>query len=143
MQKHRPKSTPWGTSQTKRVQAEGIVWYETASHGGFHLSPERQAEFEERFPWFETFAGGPWYEEDQDWAAVALAFSGLFTHREIAAAVRTARHAAKPFRLSKPGDDPEFVWRWHKWERIVQWLDSAPEATSILQVAGECEIGSK
>lgn len=37
------KQTPWGPAQTADVIAPGIVFYTTASHGGYHLSPERNA----------------------------------------------------------------------------------------------------
>ena len=64
--------TPWGPSQDARVVAPGITFHSTASHGGYHLSPERYAQMPEGFK--ETFAGGPWYEEDCDAAMVILVF---------------------------------------------------------------------
>jgi hypothetical protein len=36
--------TPWGSSQSSRELAPGIVRYDTASHGGYYLSPERVAQ---------------------------------------------------------------------------------------------------
>ncbi len=33
--------TPWGKAQTTEVLAEGIVFYSTASHGGFKLARPR------------------------------------------------------------------------------------------------------
>lgn len=139
MQKHRPKSTPWGMSQSEHVQADGIVWYETASHGGFHLSPERQAEFGERFPNFRTFAGGPWYEEDQDWAAVVLAFPELYLPEEIRGAVRTAHGSARPNNFAKPGDPPA-IQRYPKWERMVEWLEESTEGQRLSRIANEADL---
>jgi hypothetical protein len=67
-------STPWGGAQGATVYAEGIVEYSTASHGGFHLSPERNAAVH---PLLRSDDG--WYEEDCGWAAVAITFPDLFT----------------------------------------------------------------
>lgn len=88
-----PSETPWGYAQTKRQQAPGIWFVSTASHGGVWLAPDRQAEMPEALkqfkPWGESSPGSPWYEEDCDWAIVALAFPGAFSESEIAAAWRT------------------------------------------------------
>ena len=67
-------NTPWGAAQGATVYAEGIVEYSTASHGGFHLSPERNAAVH---PTLRSEGG--WYEEDCGWAAVAITFPDLFT----------------------------------------------------------------
>lgn len=67
-------STPWGGAQGATAYAEGIVEYSTASHGGFHLSPERNAAVH---PTLRSEGG--WYEEDSGWAAVAITFPALFT----------------------------------------------------------------
>lgn len=67
-------NTPWGGAQNATVYAEGIVEYSTASHGGFHLSPERNAAVH---PTLRSEGG--WYEEDCGWAAVAITFPDLFT----------------------------------------------------------------
>lgn len=67
-------NTPWGGAQSATAYAEGIVEYATASHGGFHLSPERNAAVH---PTLRSEGG--WYEEDCGWAAVAITFPYLFT----------------------------------------------------------------
>ena len=67
-------NTPWGEAQSATVYAEGIVEYATASHGGFHLSPERNAAVHPKLR-----SEGGWYEEDCGWAAVAITFPDLFT----------------------------------------------------------------
>lgn len=138
MQKHRPKSTPWGMSQSEHPKTEGIVFYSTAGHGGYHLSPQRQRELSRRFPWFETFAGGPWYEEDQDCAVVVLAFPELYQPHEIRGAVLSAKSSARPFRLSKPGE-PEVLQRYFKWEMIVEWLNTTTEGQRLLKIVSDWE----
>jgi Domain of unknown function (DUF7007) len=79
--------TPWGTSQGATVHADGVVFHSTASHGGFHLSPQRNAKVHPLLR-----AGAAWYEEDCHWAAVAHAFPELFTDFERASAESTIRN---------------------------------------------------
>jgi hypothetical protein len=81
------RSTPWGREQTRREVAEGITFYSTASHGGYHLSPERFAKFREYFPDFGLWAGDPWFEEDCDAALVVVTFPDLFTDEQVYNAV--------------------------------------------------------
>ncbi|WP_054313303.1 hypothetical protein [Mesorhizobium sp. 1M-11] len=79
--------TPWGTSQGTTVYADGVAFHSTASHGGFHLSPDRNAKVHPLLR-----AGAAWYEEDCHWAAVAHAFPELFTDSEMASAESTIRN---------------------------------------------------
>ena len=81
--------TPWGVAQTVKVIAPGIVFYSTATHGGYYLDEKTN----ERMPDFikaatfgqQGFQG--WYEEDLDWAFVVLVFQENFDlqKRELAA----------------------------------------------------------
>lgn len=73
-----PNSTPWGEPLSQRTLAPGIIRVTTRGHGGYYLAPAQHCHICELFPGHETFAGGPWYEEDRDWAFVALAFPGAF-----------------------------------------------------------------
>ncbi|XEN34687.1 hypothetical protein M728_005348 (plasmid) [Ensifer sp. WSM1721] len=52
-------NTPWGPSQGATLYAEGVVSHTTAGHGGFCLSPDRNASV---VPALRTPGG--WYEED-------------------------------------------------------------------------------
>ena len=79
-------STPWGMSQGATIYAEGIVFHSTASHGGFKLDRARNAALHPAL----RIKGG-WYEEDGDWARVAIGCPDLFTDREKAQADRTLR----------------------------------------------------
>lgn len=80
-------STPWGGSQLATVYAEGVVAHMTAGHGGFHLSAERNAKIH---PLLRKDT--PWYEEDCEWAIVAISFPDLFTAYERSMAERTIRN---------------------------------------------------
>ena len=79
-------STPWGMSQGATVYVDGIVFHSTASHGGFKLDRARNAAMHPAL----RIQGG-WYEEDAEWAKVAIGYPDLFTDRENAAADRTVQ----------------------------------------------------
>ena len=98
---HRAVSTPWGPSQDAEVIADGITFHSTASHGGIHLSPTRQAQMPAYFR--DTFAGGPWYEEDCDYVRVALVFPQFFPTLNRDNALRNLRfcHPAKADRFER------------------------------------------
>lgn len=78
--------TPWDTSDAKTVYAEGVIFYTTPSHGGFFLTKERQRQM----PVALRNKSG-WYEEDCEWAKVALAFPALFTSYERKTAEKTVK----------------------------------------------------
>lgn len=80
-------STPWGGSQPATIYAEGVAAHVTAGHGGFHLSAERNAEVH---PLLRKDI--PWYEEDCEWAIVAISFPELFTAYERSLAEKTVRN---------------------------------------------------
>ena len=80
-------STPWGGSQMAVVYAVGVVAHMTSGHGGFHLSTERNAKVH---PLLRKDM--PWYEEDCEWAIVAISFPDLFTAYERSMAEKTFRN---------------------------------------------------
>ncbi|MDI7861933.1 hypothetical protein MRS76_08190 [Rhizobiaceae bacterium n13] len=80
-------STPWGGSQLAGIYAEGIVAHVTAGYGGFHLSADRNARVH---PLLRKDT--PWYEEDCEWAIVAISFPDLFTRYERSLAEKTFRN---------------------------------------------------
>jgi hypothetical protein len=65
-----------------------VVVHSTPGHGGFHLTADRNAQVHSLL----RSAGG-WYEEDAAWAAVATAWSDLFTGLESRQAEETLRHS--------------------------------------------------
>jgi hypothetical protein len=75
--------TPWGPAQLATTYGEGVMFYSTAGHGGFHLSPERLATMPKPLDAVGTFAGPGWYEEDCDSALVIIAFPDLFSDSEL------------------------------------------------------------
>ena len=64
--------TPWGQADDVRVHAKGILFYQTPSHGGFHLDTQCNALIPDHW----RNADG-WYEEDSEWAKVAVTFEWL------------------------------------------------------------------
>lgn len=81
-------TSPWGEVQDSIHIADGIDCVKTAGHGGFKLSPERHATIKQKFPLFETFAGGAWYEEDCDVTVVVVTFPEYFDASAVAEAKR-------------------------------------------------------
>jgi len=72
-------STPWGRADMCYEWAPGIVMYITPRHGGIWLSPERLKVFRSRCPAVkDTFAGFPWFEEDQDASLIYAAWPELY-----------------------------------------------------------------
>lgn len=61
----RPATTPWGDPHSATQLLAGIWSVETASHGGFMLSDERQAAMPEAL-----CRSNPDYEEDVDYAHI-------------------------------------------------------------------------
>ncbi|CAG0965735.1 hypothetical protein GPROT1_01161 [Gammaproteobacteria bacterium] len=78
--------TPWGPSQGATVFAEGIICHSTAGHGGFHLSGARNTSVDSRLRKRDG-----WYEEDAEWAIVAITFPHLFTGFERRCAEQTLK----------------------------------------------------
>ncbi|WP_445222681.1 DUF7007 domain-containing protein (plasmid) [Bradyrhizobium sp. Pa8] len=79
-------NTPWGASQGATLYTDGVVCHSTAGHGGFHLSAERNRRVHAMLR-----SKGGWYEEDAEWAAVAITFPHLFTAFERRCAERTLK----------------------------------------------------
>lgn len=81
--------TPWGTADTQTAYAAGITFFSTPSYGGFYVAPTTRNAMPEPYRSHPTFCRKPgWYEEDCDWAVVALAFPQLFSQDELDAARR-------------------------------------------------------
>ena len=67
--------TPWGQSQYKEniTSDGGIVFFGTSSHGGFRVYKK----YNKQIPKYMRSPVG-WYEEDCDWAKVAVVFPQHF-----------------------------------------------------------------
>ena len=70
----------WASSPSERI-ADGITWYSTPSHGGFHLSPERMQSMPEHLRAC-SFTMNAFFEEDTSWCAVVLAFPECFPEND-------------------------------------------------------------
>ncbi|MGI2036119.1 DUF7007 domain-containing protein [Rhizobium panacihumi] len=85
-------STPWGGSQLAMFYAEGVVSHSTSGHGGFHLSSDRN-----RLVDASVRTAGGWYEEDCEWAIIALTFPDVFTGYERRCADQIAKDTFPAF----------------------------------------------
>ena len=81
--------TPWGAPDNIEHVADGITWYDTPSHGGYHLSDERLAQLPPICR--DTRAGSGWFEEDCDAAIVHLFFADEVGATETESATRILR----------------------------------------------------
>lgn len=81
--------TPWGRSQETTRISQDITRLSTASHGGYHCTGQAQRTIETAVPDFKPWAGRGWYEEDVDWAVVAVMHDAWFDAAAIDQAVRT------------------------------------------------------
>ena len=81
--------------------AEGIISHSTSGHGGFHLSPDRNRSVDA-----SVRSTGGWYEEDCEWAIVALTFPEIFTGYERRCAEDIAKNTFPCFwetlRIARP-----------------------------------------
>ena len=137
-------STPWGGSQMAVIYAEGVVAHSTAGHGGFHLSADRNSNVH---PLLRKDTR--WYEEDCEWAIVALSFPDLFTGYERSLAEKTIRntwpdaweaiHGAKLAEGESWARDRRAFDQRHAADYIVTsaiFSDQYPGMTEVVAVAG-------
>ena len=94
-----PNNTPWGIGKECEWSkcAEGVYFVSTPSHGGYLITQERRNAMPEPYKSIPTFAGGNWYEEDCDWALVALSFPEAFP--KMASDIPLADIAQKTFEM--------------------------------------------
>lgn len=79
--------SPWGTIDYVSHWDVGITNVGTAGHGGVKLSPGRNRQVHE--VWRRP---GGWYEEDCEWAIVAVTFPECYSPEHVATARKTARN---------------------------------------------------
>lgn len=68
--------TPWGKADHVTDIGRGIKCVSTPGHGGYFVPAETRKQMPPAA--LQTWAGPGWYEEDCDWALVALSFPELF-----------------------------------------------------------------
>lgn len=121
--------TPWGTAQHVEPIATGIYRVSTPGHGGFFCDDERDAVVRILFPDFQPYAGCPgWYEEDCDWAVVALAHYRSFSPGQLRGAVRTVECLLR-------GNDPRFIDE--RFRPVLAWLNESADGRQIRALVAE------
>jgi len=114
--------TPWGALHAVKDYGSGIKQYTTASHGGFHVPADMRVQMPaalQSHRCFNNYTG--WYEEDCDWAVVALAFPDLFTPQNVMYAIETV-----------------VGWSAEYFGAVRAWLKTA-EALEVCRIAAEYE----
>lgn len=92
--------TPWGTPHRQEIVAPGITRLTTAGHGGYHVEATAMAAMPPELAAFPTWAGddargGKWYEEDEDWCVVPIAFPHAFPPYKVWTALQAFLGAAE------------------------------------------------
>jgi len=105
--------TPWGMSDGQTTLASGIISYSTPGHGGIHLDDEHN----KKMPAAMRNADG-WYEEDCEWAKVALIFPEAFKPDAILAAKETLKN-----------------WLPHEYEKVTGIKLNPAESRALRQEA--------
>lgn len=124
-----PATTPWGAAQGAEGYGDGVVSVHTAGHGGFWLSEDAWRRMPRAVRDVSTFAGGRWYEEDEDWALVAVGLHQHFDDERVFYAVRTvlgrctrdgASGAWQGVRAWLTSDDTVGRAVWTRYERVLE-----------------------
>lgn len=103
------KNTAWGPPQQAKVIAPGIIQYSTASHGGIWLDKDRRVQMPFGLKHASTWAGGNWYEEDNDAALVVLSFPELFSPFNCEQALTEAARCTQR-NTDTPAEPPYWAW---------------------------------
>lgn len=98
--------TPWGAPHDATEFGPGVTFYSTPSHGGFHLAPEQDRQVPSALK-SDRYCPTDWYEEDCEWAVVAIIHHRLFREAELKAALQTYRQSFPDcWRQHLPADFP-------------------------------------
>lgn len=139
--------TPWGSAQTEEQLAPGITQVSTAGHGGIHVAATLNRQIHK--VWRQ--AGG-WYEEDCDWALVALTFPQHFSEKHVTYAHDSAkRWHAKSYAVAMGVDTTETVSvgdcpscgrrvQWHAGRKSVDCSVSGPGCEAAVPLRDELRI---
>jgi hypothetical protein len=94
-------NSPWGLIQQVTQIAEGIWQVSTASHGGLKVSDQRLAAMpaQQRTT---PYSHDGWFEEDLDWALVAVSFPEAFRPEDVVMARQSLAQYYPDIRLSEP-----------------------------------------
>jgi hypothetical protein len=94
-------NSPWGLIQQVTQIAEGIWQVSTASHGGLKVSDQRLAAMPAQRR-ATPYSHDGWFEEDLDWALVAVSFPEAFRPDDLAMARQSLAQYYPDIRLSEP-----------------------------------------
>lgn len=87
--------TPWGQSDGQQKYGHGIRFVSTPSHGGLCVDGELMQKMPKAFisgnDRFAQQRAAGWFEEDCDWAFVAISFPSHFSPQQVADATRIIR----------------------------------------------------
>ena len=121
-----PVHTPWGApDMIEHIVPDHVVLYTTPSHGGYWVSPAHRRKMPAALRAIRPFAGPGWYEEDCDWAIVALSWPGLFQPQSLRYALRAGQAHQKAWGL----DFDRFLKTKRGQEVAARGTSASPEST--------------
>ena len=134
-------TTPWGRAQYGYKYGPGVNSYGCAGHGGFKVAAGK---LKKMHPALAAVGGDDgWFEEDCDWAAVAVAFPEMFTQKDVDYAleslIRWNPDAYEGFSgvTLEQGESPvkdERVWKEAHHNSFIAVRSSSPDADGNVSV---------
>lgn len=123
-------ATPWGRADQVERISDGIWCADTPSHGGVWVAP---ALFETMPDALRTnvYGGRNWFEEDCEWALVALAFPDSFAGSKLRAAIQSIAYYEKGGQYMRAA-----LWLANtpRGRLLLRRADPANEAAAIVEV---------
>lgn len=86
-------SSPWGNVDGWTPFGDlGLYQHSTSSHGGIYVPDEMLAMMPEPYRKANHYGGKNWFEEDCEWALVALSFPSGHSEKQMDSAIRTVKN---------------------------------------------------
>lgn len=90
---HMMHSSPWGKVDGHTPFGDlGLYHHSTAGHGGIYVPDEMLRRMPKPYRDANGYAGRNWFEEDCEWALVALSFPSGLSEKQIESATRTVKN---------------------------------------------------
>lgn len=90
---HKKQHSPWGNvDDWSPFGDQGLYQHSTPSHGGVYVPEEMKRMMPAPYRNANAYGGGCWFEEDSEWALVALSFPSGHSEKNIKAAISTVKN---------------------------------------------------
>jgi hypothetical protein len=90
---HKKAHSPWGKVDGHSPFGDlGLYHHSTPGHGGIYVPDEMLSRMPKPYRDANHYGGGNWFEEDCEWALVALSFPSGLSEKQIESATRTVKN---------------------------------------------------